>query len=1323
MTNGQLRSQFPGDTTADADSDVVEEAICPFPGLRPFRDTESHLFFGRETQRNDLLARLSRSRFLAVLGTSGTGKSSLVYAGLIPALRGGYLPGARSRWRIVSFNPGSDPLGRLEQALATVPELGVPSRDDLRQSALALARTLRERIANGSWRPDANLLIHVDQFEEIFRGSWTRSVGNWDERTSFVKLLLEASEAADLPLYVVITMRSEYLGDCARFRGLPEAINAGQFLVPRMTREHWRMAIEQPVRLAGDRISPQLVQRLLNDVATLRRQEIVSPDDSSDDQSDELPLLQHVLQRTWQQFDERRRRSPPASSLQMDIEDYEHESVRTVHNALSVDLDRAAADAAREVADGQEIVRAIFVRLRIRDNMGREVRDPVSFDDLCRVVGAPREDVSRVIDEFRTHGRTFLLPEYPKSVDDSTQEINVPHECLLRRWRVLREEWVPQEEEKRRQYLRLLLAASEGQPLTGARLQLAREWWTVQKPTAAWAHRYDLEARDTPASPGDGAAADAPADRFAHVERFLRGSIAEEEARAAEAESRRTRDRWMRRTIPAVAVVIVALVGVAVTLLMLYRDSRSNERDARRNWTLAVSQLLASRAQLVGSNIASQPSAALLALAAIKFVQANGEQGLTNLESRTVLTNVLARTATPEGSIDAGGDVSALETLPGGVLIAGTRDGIIRIMTPGQPDRMLMGGRNPDAFAVSSRQDLLVVTHSGGGPTIEIWRLDTGEQVAGLSCAYAPTGEAVFGPDDTSVLVPCGKLYEWPRSRWRTGEMPEVVAWSSEYQVRAVDVRSDGLIGAIGEKTGNPSEDLLLYSRSRPLVTVSYATGQSGARLMFLPRDRLVGADNAGTVRLWQIPATGEPGPPLALPTGSNVVKLAGGISEDTFLTFSADGTVRLWDTTGVLVATAALGQQIDRVAVSVDTRQVVAADKRRINRWTAFGLDTLQLVPSAPSSGGLAGILRNILPTRGAPVLRAGRVLVTTASGFDVWERSTPVSHVSVRAERVPSIFFMARAGLSQDGAAHARPTGTGIAYSVVENGELVERWTKPHGLQSPLPSIRFSSDSRSLAVLSPIGQNQSTPDGAGQASAPRSMVVFDAADGTRQGPFEIPPGDILAVLPRGVLLMRRPGGHLAIIDPAEQANVRDLGPAPRVGGIQPLAVSKTGSLIAVADFGYAEGAGFWNGITVWKAGAPLGTWKVDGNVTALAFSESERYLASADDAGTVHVFAVPATATPALTVLPELSRIEHSARPTEVSFSQDERYLVVLDRRSVRWYFWQQNDLVSETCARLGTSMSQQQWRQYIPQEFQTTTEPFLQQPCPTGLVHVIQ
>ncbi|MGA2648705.1 MAG: ATP-binding protein, partial [Candidatus Sulfotelmatobacter sp.] len=263
----------------------------PFPGLRPFEPDEDHLFFGREKEIDELLRRLRSGRFLSVVGTSGSGKSSLVRSGLIPALQSGFMVKAGSSWRVAVVRPGTDPIGNLARSLNTSDVLGT-SGDLSNGSQILVEVTLRrstvglvEALRQAQIPRDDNLLVVVDQFEELFRfrhGCQNQNLK--DEAVAFVKLLLEATQQDKLPIYVVLTMRSDFIGDCMEYPGLPEAVNAGMYLVPRMTRQELRSAITGPVAVGGGQIASRLVLRLLNDIG---------------DNQDQLPVLQHALMRTW----------------------------------------------------------------------------------------------------------------------------------------------------------------------------------------------------------------------------------------------------------------------------------------------------------------------------------------------------------------------------------------------------------------------------------------------------------------------------------------------------------------------------------------------------------------------------------------------------------------------------------------------------------------------------------------------------------------------------------------------------------------------------------------------------------------------------------------------------------------------------------------------------------------------------------------------------------------------------------------------------------------------------------------------------------------
>jgi len=285
----------------------------PFPGLRPFEPDENHLFFGREKEIDELLRRLRSTRFLSVVGTSGSGKSSLVRSGLIPSLHSGFMVSAGSSWRVAMFRPGEDPIRHLAEALDQSGVLGEQNGEPeqtrrdfaettLRRGSLGIVNAVQyARIPSKD-----NLLVVVDQFEELFRFRRSRQIDNSrDDAVAFVNLLLDAANQTALPIYVVLTMRSDFIGDCIDYPGLADAVNNGQYLVPRMTREQLRLAITGPIAVGGGEIAPRLVRRLLNDLG---------------DNQDQLPVLQHALRRTWDYWEQHHQAGEPIDPLVLPLE-------------------------------------------------------------------------------------------------------------------------------------------------------------------------------------------------------------------------------------------------------------------------------------------------------------------------------------------------------------------------------------------------------------------------------------------------------------------------------------------------------------------------------------------------------------------------------------------------------------------------------------------------------------------------------------------------------------------------------------------------------------------------------------------------------------------------------------------------------------------------------------------------------------------------------------------------------------------------------------------------------------------------------------------
>ncbi|MGQ0764013.1 MAG: nSTAND1 domain-containing NTPase [Acidobacteriota bacterium] len=534
-----------------------ERFTNPFPGLRPFESNEDHLFFGRDGQSDELLRRLRRSRFLAVLGTSGSGKSSLVRAGMLPSLYGGLMTDAGSSWRVALFRPGHNPIGNLAKALSNPQVLGVGDDDDdaalqrtiveatLRRSALGLVEATRQ----ARMPANENLLVVVDQFEEIFRfRRMSKGTGPEDESAAFIKLLLEAKKRVDVPVYIVITMRSDFLGDCAQFRDLPEAINDGQYLIPRMTRDQRREAITGPVAVGGGKIAGRLVNRLLNDVG---------------DDPDHLPILQHALMRTWELWIDDRRNGEP-----IDLRHYE--AVGTMTEALSRHADEAYAELPNDRS--RALAEKLFKSLTEKGSDNREIRRPTRVSEIAAIAEATPAQVIPVIEPFRQQGRSFLMPPASVALDENSL-IDISHESLIRGWTRLRK-WVDEEARSANIYRRIAdtaLLHREGRAglWHDPDLALALRWREENRPNATWAQHYHPE--------------------FETAMAFIDASKTAKEAEIAERERARIRKARQTRIVATVFAVLF-FIAAGFGGFALYASNRAyaarNEALAARNEAL-----------------------------------------------------------------------------------------------------------------------------------------------------------------------------------------------------------------------------------------------------------------------------------------------------------------------------------------------------------------------------------------------------------------------------------------------------------------------------------------------------------------------------------------------------------------------------------------------------------------------------------------------------------------------------------------------------------------------------------------------------------------
>lgn len=444
----------------------------PFPGLRAFRPDEGHLFFGRMDSTMKVVTRLQENRFAAVIGASGSGKSSLVLSGVIPALMKENTEG-RKAWSYLVFRPGRNPVDHLASELSKL-SAGAGFTQLTELSVAASLHNRSEGLTDVVNRIRKNLrqqiVIVIDQFEEIFRFSPETTRGTLgDNATDFIDLIVNAVQSPDHGLYIILTLRSEYVSECARFHSLTNLMNSSSYLLPYISYDLLGSVIEDPVKVAGASIDRALVRLIITDLT---------------DKPGQLPVLQHLMMRLWNQWSRAGDMSRPIS-----IADYE--AVGQVKGAIS----QHAGQALESLDERHRYVCSrLFRTITARTDDGRELRRPERISAIAAQTGCTEQEILDVAEVFRAPEYSFISPskEVPLSRDSV---LDLTHESIIRLWGTLRK-WMDEEETSGKLYVQLAAAAEQyqegnGKLWTAPDLLMALRWRDENNPTLTWAEKLD----------------------------------------------------------------------------------------------------------------------------------------------------------------------------------------------------------------------------------------------------------------------------------------------------------------------------------------------------------------------------------------------------------------------------------------------------------------------------------------------------------------------------------------------------------------------------------------------------------------------------------------------------------------------------------------------------------------------------------------------------------------------------------------------------------------------------------------------------------------
>lgn len=564
----------------EADTVVVEENLSmivnPYKGLRPFEEADASDFFGREALIQQLLGRLSEqsdvSRFLAVVGPSGSGKSSVVKAGLLPALRWGDVAGSED-WFIVQMKPGMNPINNLETELQSV---ALAQVDDLQTLLMQDDRGLLNAAA-AIFPSGEELLLVIDQFEEVFT-----LLESEQQRTHFLSMIRTAVMSPESRVRVIVTLRADFYDRPLLYEGFGTLMRLRTEVVLPLSSAELEKAITGPAERVGLIVESDFLAAVVADVR---------------EEPGALPLLQYVLTEVF----ERR------SGRMLTLKGYQASG-----GALGA-LARRADELYNELnPKSQDITRQVFLRLVTLGEGTEDTRRRVQWAELTSF-GILRDDLQKVLDAF---GKYRLL-SFDRDPQTREPTIEVAHEALIREWQLLRE-WLSASRDDVRLQRNLSASAMEwmnaGRDLSfllrGNRLSQFEEW----------AEETDLVLTD-----GEREYLSASIAR-------REARQAEEEARLArEAQLERTSRARLR---VLVAVLSIAFIGAVVLTVFAFDQSqqaqteRDNAQSERaRAETAAV---IAQEQELIAQNEAAIAQS-LAQAASAQQLNSDGNDGLALL--------------------------------------------------------------------------------------------------------------------------------------------------------------------------------------------------------------------------------------------------------------------------------------------------------------------------------------------------------------------------------------------------------------------------------------------------------------------------------------------------------------------------------------------------------------------------------------------------------------------------------------------------------------------------------------------------------------------